>query len=870
MTQAPATTAAPTVIHLSDYTVPDFLIDTVQLAFDIRAAETRVKAQLAVRRNGTHTRPLVLQGHGLKTHFVGMNGTAAPFTATTDSLTLENVPDTFTLDTDVAILPQENTSLEGLYASGGAFCTQCEAEGFRKITWFLDRPDVMARYTVTIEADKKSYPVLLSNGNPIHHADLPEGRHSVTWEDPFPKPCYLFALVAGDLGVVEDHYQTSSKRQVLLQIYCEHGRENECGYAMESLKKAMKWDEDTYGLEYDLDRFMIVAVSFFNMGAMENKGLNIFNAKYVLARPEIATDRDFYNVESIVAHEYFHNWTGDRVTCRDWFQLSLKEGLTVYRDQEFSADMNSRAVARIEDVRALRERQFLEDSSATAHPVRPESYMAIDNFYTATVYEKGAEVVRMYETLAGKDGFRKGMDLYFQRHDGHAVTCDDFRAAMADANGLDLDQFALWYSQSGTPRLTIRGAYDAGAQTYTLTIRQSCPATPGQPTKKPFHIPVAIGLLDHKGHDMIGTKILELRQDEQSFTLTGILSPPTPSLLRGFSAPVNVDFAYSDEDLAFLMAHDSDAFGRWEAGQTLAGRILSAAIARVEDGDTPPPLPAAFTAAFGRVLEDALIDPAFTATAIALPSESYLGQSRTEIDVRAIHTVREHVRLQLATAHQDQFLALYDQLAAEDPADLSNQAMARRALKNSCLAYLALLKDPAITVRILNQLENGGSMTNSIAALSILADSDSPDRAPALARFYDRWQTEANVIDKWFSVQAMSKRADAIADVEALLQHPAFDIKNPNRVYALVRGFADGNAVHFHDLSGKGYALLADTAKKIDAFNPIVAGRLLEPFTRWQKYSPAHQMLMKRVLEDIAALPGLSKNSREVVNKALS
>ncbi|CAO3427245.1 aminopeptidase N [Azospirillum argentinense] len=876
----------PKAIRLQDYRPPAHLIDTVDLFFDLGEEVTTVRAQLGLRRNpacdGAAALPLTLDGQRLELVSVALNGQPlgdADYTVTPDHLTVHSVPETFTLETVVRIKPQENTALEGLYKSSGNFCTQCEAEGFRKITYFADRPDVMARYTTTITADKARYPVLLSNGNLIESGDLPDGRHRAVWEDPFPKPCYLFALVAGTLVHQEDRFRTASGRDVTLRIYVEPGNEDKVDHAMRSLIKSMRWDEEVFGLEYDLDIFNIVAVGDFNMGAMENKSLNVFNTKYILAKPETATDQDFLGIEAVVAHEYFHNWTGNRVTCRDWFQLSLKEGLTVFRDQEFSSDMNSRAVKRIADVQRLRTVQFPEDSGAMAHPVRPDSYVEINNFYTPTVYDKGSEVIRMYHTLLGPQGFRKGMDLYFQRHDGQAVTCDDFAAAMSDATGVDLTQFKRWYRQAGTPELDVTGAYDEAAKTYRLTVKQTVPPTPGQPVKEPMHIPLVMGLLGPDGADLplrltgeaepAGTsRTLHITEAEQTFTFVDVPARPVPSLLRGFSAPVKLRADLTDGDLTFLMANDSDAFNRWEAGQTLATRLLLSLVADRQAGRELA-LPQSFIDAVGAVLKDADQDPAFAAQALVLPTESYLGTQMEVIDPDAIHAVREFARRRLAEALRPGWLDTHRRNAGNEPFSVDAAAIGRRALKNLCLAYLMALEDEEALGLCLGQYHGAQAMTDVMAALQFLSNSNAPERDEAIAAFYERWKGEALVVDKWFGVQATSHRPDALERVTALLAHPAFEIRNPNKVYALIGGFAGGNPVRFHDTSGAGYRFLADQVLRLDPMNPQVAARMVGPFSRLRRYDATRRALMKAELERIVATPGLSPDVFEVASKSL-
>ena len=881
----------PKAIHLKDYRPPAHLIDTVDLHFDLREDATIVRATLAIRRNparddlardGGEAPALVLDGERMDLVSVALDGEALPperYTADAAHLTIPRVPDSFTLETVVRIKPQENTALQGLYKSSGNFCTQCEAEGFRRITYFIDRPDVMARYVTTIEADKARYPVLLSNGNLVADGDAPDGRHWARWDDPFPKPSYLFALVAGDLRHAEDRFRTASGRDVTLRIFVEPGNEDKVGHAMTSLKKSMAWDEEVYGLEYDLDIFNIVAVSDFNMGAMENKSLNVFNTKYILAKPETATDQDFLGIEAVVAHEYFHNWTGNRVTCRDWFQLSLKEGLTVFRDQEFSSDMNSRPVKRIADVQRLRTVQFPEDSGAMAHPVRPDTYVEINNFYTPTVYDKGSEVIRMMHTLLGAEGFRKGMDLYFQRHDGQAVTCDDFVAAMQDATGVDLGQFKLWYRQAGTPVVEASGVHDDAARTYRLTVRQTVPPTPGQPTKLPMHIPLAVGLLGPDGSDLPLTlkgeaqaggtsRVLHVKDSEQVFEFVDVPARPVPSLLRGFSAPVTLKTDLSDADLTFLMANDSDAFNRWEAGQTLGTRILLGLVADAQAGRALD-LPASFITAVEAVLDDASKDPAFAAQALVLPTESYLGTQMPVIDPDAIHTAREFARKRLAAALRPKWLAGYRANAVNEPFSVDAAAIGRRALKNLCLAYLMALEDAEAVGLCVGQFHGAHAMTDAIAALGLLAGSEAAERDDALAGFYERWKGEPLVVDKWFSVQATASRPDALADVTRLLDHPAFEIRNPNKVYALIGGFAGGNPVRFHEPGGAGYRFLADQVLKLDPMNPQVAARLMGPFSRLRRYDSGRQELMRAELKRIAAQPGLSPDVFEVATKSL-
>jgi aminopeptidase N len=879
-----ADASPPQPTHRKDYRVPDYLVDRVDLDVRLDPAATEVTARLAVRRNPAASEglPLVLDGQELELVGLRLDGEplgANRYSQDDEHLTIEAVPAAFALEITSRTRPDQNTALEGLYLSNGVFCTQCEAEGFRRITWFPDRPDVMAVYRTRIEADRAQYPVLLSNGNLVEQGELPEGRHFAVWHDPFPKPSYLFALVAGDLARLEDRFTTRSGRDVLLEIYADAKDIDKCDHAMASLKRAMKWDEDRFGLEYDLDRFMIVAVSDFNYGAMENKGLNIFNTKYVLAKPETATDADFLGIETVVAHEYFHNWTGDRVTCRDWFQLSLKEGLTVFRDQEFSSDLHSRAVKRISDVRRLRATQFIEDAGPLAHPVRPDSYVEIGNFYTATVYEKGAEVIRMLHTLIGEAAFQRGMRIYFERHDGQAVTCEDFVAAMEAGSGRNLDRFRLWYSQAGTPRLTVRGAYDAERRTYTLTARQAVPDTPGQSGKQPMPIPLAMALLAPDGAPVPlrlagepqaagSSRILELDQAEQSFTFTGVPAAPVPSLLRGFSAPVVLDAGLGDEALRFLMAHDFDPFVRWEAGHSYATRLMLALIGARSEGRPPTP-DRGLADAFVATLAAPGLERAFVAQALVLPAESYVGEQMAVIDVDGIHAVRELLRRTLGERLQARWLETYERHGSDAPYSIEAEAIGRRALKNLALAYLVASGSAPGGALCAAQLERADNMTDRIAALGLLAESELPQRADALASFYERWRDDPLVIDKWFALQAQAQRPDAVEQVARLLGHAAFTLKNPNRARALIGAFAAGNPTGFHRADGAGYALVADQLLALDRLNPQVAARMLTPLGRWRRYDPGRQELMRAQLERILATLNLSRDSFEIASKSL-
>jgi len=894
-------------IHLKEYTPPAFLISDIALEVDIVPGCATVRSTLKVARNptrGAAHEPLILQGENLELLAVKLDGQeldASRYRVDDRQLVVDSVPESFTFETVVRFDPWKNTRLEGLYATNTGLVTQCEAEGFRHITYFIDRPDVMARYAVTLCADLHRFPRLLANGNLVAHGEgepadwfiarpqhgrrrNDEPRHWARWEDPFPKPCYLFAMVAAKLDLVEDHFRTRSGKNALLQIYVEPGKADQAAFAMQALRKCMRWDEDVFGLELDLERFMIVAVSDFNAGAMENKGLNIFNTKYILARADTATDMDYFGVDKVIAHEYFHNWTGNRVTCRDWFQLSLKEGLTVYRDQEYSADEYSRPVVRIQEVRDLRNRQFPEDAGPMAHPVRPESYVEVNNFYTATVYDKGAEVVRMYATILGKEAFRRGMDLYFQRHDGQAVTCDDFRAAMADASGADLAQFERWYSQAGTPVVSCRGEYDAASQRFVLHVRQSSAPTPGQSAKQPFVIPLAAGLVDPDGNDVAlrleagehfraagaraHTLVLALREAEARFVFSGVAARPVPSLLRGFSAPVRIEYDHSDDDLAHLMAHDSDAFARWEAGQTLATRILLQGVEAVRAGREMI-VPDAFAEAIARLLADGTRDPAFAAEALQLPAEGFLAECMEVADPDAIHVARMRLTRDLATRFRTRFEGAFRHFTVAGPYSPDAQAAGRRALRNAALAYVATIDDATARALAFLEYRRAENMTDAMAALTCLANSAGAERERALAMFHDKWKEEALVVDKWFRVQATAWLPGTLERVKALAAHPAFDLRNPNRVRSLVHSFAFENPLHFHAADGSGYRWVAGQVVALDRLNPQVASRLARAFDRWRKYDAGRQAHARAALESIRASAGLSGNVSEVVGRAL-
>lgn len=877
-------TSQPQTIFLKDYRVPAFLVDHVDLRFELFEDGARVHCTLAMRRNpdsDSSDKSLELDGDSLTTlESVSLDGKpleGSAYEDRDDKLTLHEVPDQFNLGIVTWIEPQNNTRLEGLYKSSGMFCTQCEAEGFRCITYFPDRPDVMARFRTRVEADKTRYPILLSNGNDVEKGDLADGRHFVTWEDPFPKPCYLFALVAGDLLEKRDTFKTMSGRDIDLRMYVEPRNAEKCDHAMDSLKRAMRWDEEVYGREYDLDIFMIVAVDDFNMGAMENKGLNIFNSSCVLASQETATDMAFQRIESIVAHEYFHNWSGNRVTCRDWFQLSLKEGFTVFRDSCFSADVGSPTVKRIEDATMLRTAQFAEDAGPMAHPVRPESYMEITNFYTLTIYEKGSEVVGMIHTLLGPDLFRKGSDLYFERHDGQAVTTDDFVRAMEDASGRDLSQFRLWYEQSGTPELTVRDEFDDAAGIYRLTIKQSIPDTPGQTDKKPQHIPFAIGLLGAEGEslplklaaddaDAPTDRVLELTDASHTFEFHGLSERPVPSLLRGFSAPVRVFYPWTREQLTFLMSHDSDGFNRWDAGQRLAVDVINSLVSST-DGNVD----AGLVEAYRRLLADSSLDQALVAKMLQLPSEAYLIELADQPNVPAIHRARERVLAHLARSLRDELLACYHRNTLSGHYEVTPEAVARRSLRNTALAWLLHIDDEEGRTLATSQFNEADNMTDRMGALRALVNSGyEKEQEQALADFYQQWKDDPQVVEQWFAVQSGSTRTGGLRKVHELMEHPAFDWKNPNKIRSVIGVFAGQNLPAFHAEDGAGYQFLAEQVRKLDDSNPQIAARLVSPLTRWRKFAPVHGEQMKSALETVRDKSGLSRDVYEVVHKSLA
>jgi aminopeptidase N len=847
-------------VRLTDYREPDWLVPQVELDFRLDAVRTVVKARLVVQRNGTHNRPLVLDGHALETTAIRVDGETVLAYPNGDTLTLAINGDSAVVETDVVIHPQRNTRLMGLYASEGRLVTQCEAEGFRSITWFPDRPDVLSRYAVRLEADRAQFPVLLSNGDRGAAADLPGGRHESHWTDPWPKPAYLFALVAGQLSALEDEFITASGRHVKLAIWTAAADVPRCAHAMAALKASMDWDERVYGREYDLDEFNIVAVADFNAGAMENKGLNIFNSKYILADTETATDQDFDAVAGVVAHEYFHNWTGNRVTCRDWFQLSLKEGLTVFRDQQFSADQGSAAVRRIDDVRALRAVQFPEDAGPLAHPIRPDHYVEIANFYTATIYNKGAEVIRMLHTLLGVEGFRRGADLYFGRHDGQAVTCEDWVKAMEDANGVELGQFRRWYEQAGTPRVTV-DLRQAGGR-VEVTLRQSLAPTPGQPHKMIMHMPFRVALIGRSSGKRIGEElVVQLKEAVTHITFDAVAEPVLPSLNRGFSAPVVVEAQTARADLAFLAAHDDDPFARWEAFQRLALSVLST-------DDDPAEL---VTAVRGTLLDPGL-DAAFKGEAVLLPTEAFIGDSAELVEVEAIHRRRDAARLAIARGLEELWWQTYAQAMAAlapDPAALSPEAKGARRLANVALGYLVSAGSDQAFAAARRQYDTAATMTDRMGAMTALVNSSSPEREVVLADFHQRFASNPDVIDKWFSVQALANRPDVLGNVKALIGHRDFTIVNPNRLRSLIGAFA-ANQRWFHNADGAGYRLLADQLIAVDRVNPQSAARLAVPLGRWRRFDAARSAMMRGELERIAGTAGMSKDVLEMASRALA
>jgi len=875
-------TELPIPILLADYQQPNFLIDDVFLDIKLGETSTEVIAKLQIRRNPNAAHPnaaLVLNGEQLKTQWVALDGhklSRGKYTVTKNELTISQPPENFVLETSVIIKPQKNTQLEGIYKSNGIFCSQCEAEGFRRITWYMDRPDILARYRTQISGNKKKYPVLLSNGNCTNTETFKDGTHSALWEDPYPKPSYLFALVAGDLGCLQDEFTTASGRNVALKIFVDLGKEVQARHAMKCLIKAMRWDEEVFGLEYDLDVYMIVAVSAFNMGAMENKGLNLFNDKYVLADPKTATDVDYALIESIIAHEYFHNWTGNRVTCRDWFQLSLKEGLTVFRDQAFSADISSAAVERIKTVQTLRARQFPEDAGPLAHPIRPDSYIEINNFYTATVYEKGAEVIRMMHTLLGANGFRKGMDLYFQRHDGHAVTCDDFISAMEDANNFDLGQFRIWYSQAGTPTLLVDDTFNEDKQSYVLTIHQHTEPTQGQTEKKPLHIPIRVALLNADGdriqlsEDGTTEKILELKKRKQAFIFKNINKPPELSLLRDFSAPVNIEWISkedpSSEKLAFLMRHDDDPFNRWEASQMLAKRLI---FRTIDDGAPKNRNIKIYTESLRELLEDEKTDPALLAEILGLPLETELADMRKPVNIDGIHIARETIRKQIANKLEKQLFSLYERHTTQKTYRYTAIQVAQRRLRNVALYYLTALNRHDTVKIAKTQFDKSSNMTDCMGSLIALNNCCAIERDEALEIFHRKWQGNSLVIDKWFTLQATSFKHGTLTRIKELMQNDEFSIESPNRVRALIGAFSNSNQIQFHAKSGAGYAFLTEQIIELNSINPQIAARLLVPLSHWRHLDEGRQMLVKNCLEKILSTKEISRNVFEITTKML-
>ncbi len=871
-------------IRLKDYRQPDWLVETVALDFVLHPTGTRVHATLKLKPNPANpAAPVVLDGDGLTLKSLRIDGAdvaTGTYQATPDQLTIPQPPNgPFMLEIETLVDPTANTQLSGLYRSSGTWCTQCEAEGFRRITYFPDRPDVMAVYTTRIEADKAQAPVLLANGNLVDSGDLPGGRHFAVWHDPHPKPSYLFALVGGDLACVEDKFLTMSGRDVTLRIYVEHGKEDRCAYAMDSLKRSMRWDEEAFGREYDLDIFMIVAVSDFNMGAMENKGLNVFNDKYVLATPETATDADYSHIEGVIAHEYFHNWTGNRITCRDWFQLCLKEGLTVFRDQEFSADMRARPVKRIADVRMLRAAQFVEDAGPLAHPVRPETYREINNFYTATVYEKGAEVVRMVQTLIGPEKFRAGMDLYFERHDGEAATIEQFIRCFADVSGRDMGQFMRWYAQAGTPEVTVSGRYDADAKTYTLECAQSLAPTPGQPTKEPMVIPLALGLVGKDGHDIplkladgeaIERGVLVLSESRKTCTFTDIPAPPVPSINRGFSAPIRLVTDLTSDDLAFLAAHDNDPFNRWQALQTISMRLLIDNVAALR-AHHPPRNDDKLMVALASILEEAALEPAFVALALMPPGEGDVAREiGKDIDPDAVFRARKALRVEIGTVLDAALGTTYERMTVPGGYTPDATSAGRRSLRNVCLDLMAASGGSAAIARAMRQYEAADNMTDRMAALATLSQHDVPERARALADFYKRYQADALVVDKWLSLQATVPEAGTLARVRELTRHPAFSMANPNRVRALIGAFAQGNPTQFNRADGEGYDFVADAVLTLDSKNPQISARLATAFRNWRTLESGRQSKAEAALKRIQGASGLSRDLADIVERALA
>jgi aminopeptidase N len=870
-------------IRLKDYRPPDWLVDTVSLDVSLHPTATKVRATLSLRPNPNNAAaPLVLDGDGLSLVSLKLDGAtmhADSYVETAENLTVSQPPNgPFTLEIETLVDPSANTQLSGLYRSNGTFCTQCEAEGFRRITYFPDRPDVMAVYTTRIEANKAEAPVLLANGNLIESGEIADGRHFAVWHDPHPKPSYLFALVGGDLARIEDRFVTVSGRNVTLRIYVEHGKEERCGYAMDSLKRSMRWDEEIFGREYDLDIFMIVAVSDFNMGAMENKGLNVFNDKYVLASADTATDGDYAQIEAVIAHEYFHNWTGNRITCRDWFQLCLKEGLTVFRDQEFSSDMRSRPVKRIADVRGLRAAQFIEDAGPLAHPVRPETYKEINNFYTATVYEKGAELVRMVKTLIGRESFRAGMDLYFARHDGEAATVEQFIQCFADASARDMTQFMRWYSQAGTPEVTVAGRFDQMRRTYILECKQQVPPTPGQPNKDPMVIPLSLGLVGKDGNDIPlalsnGTSVANhvvLSQPSAHFEFSGVTERPVLSINRGFSAPIRLVTDLDASDLGFLAAHDRDPFNRWQALQTISTRLLIDNVAALRAG-RPVGDDHKLTRALAAILDDTTIEPAFVALALMLPGEGDIAREiGQDIDPDAIFRARAALKAEIGERLGPTLAAAYDRMTVPGPYSPDAHSAGRRALRNVALDLLAARAEPPAIARAARQFKAADNMTDRMAALATLSLHDVPERKAALADLYARYASDALVVDKWFSLQAVIPQPDTLDKVRALTSHPAFSMANPNRVRALIGAFAQANATQFNRPDGAGYEFVADTILTLDPKNPQISARLATAFRTWRTLESTRRAKAETALQRLKGVPNISRDLADIVERALA
>ncbi|EGR3116385.1 aminopeptidase N [Vibrio parahaemolyticus] len=863
---------APQAKYRKDYQAPSHTITEIDLTFDLYDNDTIVTALSKVVQKGEST-TLELDGEGLELRSVKVNGEDwAHHEVKEASLVLSDLPAEFELEIITKIDPEANTALEGLYKSGGAFCTQCEAEGFRRITYYLDRPDVLAKYTTKVIADKATYPYLLSNGNRIAQGEAENGRHWVQWQDPHPKPAYLFALVAGDFDVLRDKYTTMSGRNVDLEIFVDKGNLDRAGHAMTSLINSMKWDEERFGLEYDLDIYMIVAVDFFNMGAMENKGLNIFNSKFVLANDQTATDRDYLGIEAVIGHEYFHNWTGNRVTCRDWFQLSLKEGLTVFRDQEFSSDLGSRAVNRIDNVRIIRGPQFAEDASPMSHPIRPDKVIEMNNFYTLTVYEKGSEVIRMYHTLLGEEGFQKGMKLYFERHDGTAATCEDFVSAMEDATGVDLKQFRLWYSQSGTPTLRVNSEYNAEAKTYALTVEQFTEATQDQAEKQALHIPFDIELYDSKGQVIpliingeSVHNVLDIKQDKQTFVFENVADQPVPSLLREFSAPVKLEYDYSDAELIFLMKHATNDFARWDASQMLLAKYIRQNVNNVQTGSEVQ-LSEDLIDAFRGVLLDENLEPAFIAQVFSLPSINEITGWYKQIDVDAVDTVLNSITVSLSAALEDELSATYHTLKQAEYT-IDHAAIGKRALRNQCLQFLAHTDKGNTLVKA--QYEAANNMTDTIAAMSAANSAQLECREELMADYSDKWKHDGLVMDKWFALQGTNPAEDALEKVKATMNHEAFSLKNPNRTRSLIGSFLAANPVRFHDKSGSGYQFAGEILRQLNDSNPQVASRMIDPLLKFRKYDEARQAMIRAELEKLKAMDNLAKDLFEKVTKAL-